>query len=294
MKKRLIFISIVVLALLLAGCNLPSSQAPEEPTDESMATEIAKILTGTPVEVLASPTAQATQDMSETEEPTDEAVTEEPTDEPEQDTPTPTTTSTVASTATMSDTDPAASLGTPDWVDNLDNGNNWLTDNDAFTEIKFNGGYMKLTAITDLDGWRLSWPAPDDFYLEGKFQTPSCSGTDHYGLMFRTPKNSGASQGYLFGITCDGKYSLRLWDDPNMTVLVGWTASDKIIKGANQVNTLGVMADGDTLGLYINGSKVKEVTNDTFTEGIFGVFVGGDSGVDFTMWLDQIRYWNLP
>ena len=70
----------------------------------------------------------------------------------------------------MSDTDPAASLGAPDWVDNLDNGNNWLTDNDAFTEIKFNGGYMKLTAITDLDGWRLSWPAPDDFYLEGKFQ----------------------------------------------------------------------------------------------------------------------------
>ncbi len=153
---------------------------------------------------------------------------------------------------------------------------------------------MKLTAITDLDGWRLSWPAPDNFYLEGKFQTPACSGTDHYGLMFRTPKTSGASQGYLFGITCDGKYSLRLWDDPKMTVLIGWTASDEIIKGANEVNTLGVMADGDTLTFYINGSKVNEVTNDTFTEGIFGVFVGGDSGVDFTMWLDQIRYWDLP
>jgi hypothetical protein len=192
----------------------------------------------------------------------------------------------------MTDTDPAASLGTPDWVDNLDNGNNWLTDNDAYTKIKFDG-YMKLTAITDLDGWRLSWPAPDNFYLEGKFQTPACSGTDHYGLMFRTPKNAGASQGYLFGITCDGKYSLRLWDDPDMTVLVGWTGSDKIHKGEDVVNTLGVMAKGDTLTFYINGSEVREVKDATFKEGIFGVFVGGDSGEDFTMWLDQIRYWDV-
>ena len=293
MKKKLTFISIVIIALLLTGCNLPASQNPAEPTDDSMATEIAKILTGTPVQVLISPTAGAGQ--AATEEPTSEAATEAPTAEPVEDTatPTPTSTPTMAPTATLSDTDPAKSLGTPDWVDNLDNGNNWLTDNDAFTKIKFEGGYMKLTAITDLDGWRLSWPAPDDFYLEGKFQTPDCSGTDHYGLMFRTPKNSGASQGYLFGITCDGKYSLRLWDDPKMTSLVYWTASDKIIKGENVVNTLGVMAKGDTLTLYVNGSKVDEVKDKTFSEGIFGVFVGGDNGVDFTMWLDQVRYWDV-
>ncbi|MBG0788557.1 MAG: hypothetical protein H0S79_26005, partial [Anaerolineaceae bacterium] len=92
MKKRLTFISLVIIALLLAGCNLPSNQAAEEPTDESMATEIAKILTGTPVEVLVSPTAETTEDITETEEPTDEAVTEEPTDEVIEDTDTPTPT----------------------------------------------------------------------------------------------------------------------------------------------------------------------------------------------------------
>lgn len=285
MKKKITFISIVILALLLAGCNMPSSQPSGEPTDDSMATEIAKILTGTPAVVQISPTPDTVQEQTETEEPTEEIVENTATA-------TATATSTVGPTATMTDTDPAASLGTPDWVDNLDNGNNWLTDNDAYTKIKFDG-YMKLTAITDLDGWRLSWPAPDNFYLEGKFQTPACSGTDHYGLMFRTPKNSGASQGYLFGITCDGKYSLRLWDDPDMTVLVGWTASDKIHKGKNVTNTLGVMAKGDTLTFYINGSEVREVKDATFKEGIFGVFVGGDSGEDFTMWLDQIRYWDV-
>lgn len=293
MKKRLTFLSIVIIALLLAGCNLPASQDAAEPTDDSMATEISKILTGTPVQVLISPTPDTGQ--GETQEPTDEMATDSPTEEPAEDTATPTATATatVAPTATLSDSDPAASLGTPNWVDALDNGNNWLTDNDAFTQIKFEGGYMKLTAITDLDGWRLSWPAPDDFYLEGKFQTPDCSGTDHYGLMFRTPKNSGASKGYMFGVTCDGKYSLRLWNDPNMTVLIGWTASDKILKGEDVVNTLGVMAKDNKLTLYVNGSKVNEVTDSTFSEGIFGVFVGGDSGVDFTMWLDQIRYWDV-
>jgi PBP1b-binding outer membrane lipoprotein LpoB len=291
MKKRLTFLSIIIIALLLAGCNMPASQNPTEPTDDSMATEIAKILTGTPVEVLITPTVSVDQD--ETEAPTDAVETEAPTEEPVEDTatPTPTATSTQAPTATLSDTDPAASLGSPSWVDNLDNGNNWATDNDQFTHIKFENGYMKLTAVSDLDGWRLPWPTIEDFYLEGKFQTPSCSGTDHYGLVFRSPKDSKTGQSYLFGITCDGKYSLRIWDDPDMTVPIGWTSSDKILKGADEVNTLGVMARGDTLTFYINGSKVDEVTDDTFSEGAFGVFVGGDSGADFTMWLDQIRYW---
>jgi len=68
-----------------------------------------------------------------------------------------------------------------------------------------------------------------------------------------------ADRGYLFGISCDGQYSLRKWDGKAgdkgvMTVLVNWTASPSIQAGSNKTNTIGFMAVGDRLILYANGA----------------------------------------
>ena len=49
--KKLTIISLILLALILTGCNLPGSEEPSDESGDSMATEIAKILTGTPVEI---------------------------------------------------------------------------------------------------------------------------------------------------------------------------------------------------------------------------------------------------
>jgi hypothetical protein len=292
--KKLTLITIVLLALVLSACNYPIIEENTEEQDNSMATEIARILTGTPVSILISPTANEI-----TVEPTEALVTEETeppaTQTPEvvadTATPTPTMTPTLAPTPTLSDGDPALQLGTPDWVDSMDNGNNWANDNDEFTAIKYENGVMKLTAVGQLDGWRLSWPVLTNAYLEAKFQTTDCSGSDHYGLMFSSPYASGTEQGYLFGITCDGRYNLRKWDSPNMTTLEGWTDSDAINIGDNAQNTLGVMTDDGTITLYINGEKVKEVEENTFKTGVFGVFIGSDNVENLTIWVDQIRYW---
>ena len=289
--KKLTFITFVLLALVLSACNYPIIEETTEEQDNSMATEIARILTGTPVSILISPTAG-----EETVEPTEAEETEPPaTNTPEvvadTATPTPTMTSTLAPTPTLSSGDPALSLGTPDWVDTMDNGNNWMTGADSFTSVKFENGVMKLTAESDLDGWRLSWPILTNAYLEAKFQTTDCSGSDHYGMMFSSPYASGTDQGYLFGITCDGRYSLRKWDNPNMTTLESWTDSDAINIGDNAQNTLGVLTDAGKITLYINGEKVKEIAENTFTTGVFGIFVGSDNVENLTIWVDQIRYW---
>ena len=293
--KKITLIIFVLLALVLSACNYPIVNENPEDQDNSMATEIARILTGTPVTILISPTvADETgepTEAEETEEETEPAVTNTPEVVADTATPTPTMTSTVAPTPTLSDGDPALLLGTPDWVDTMDNGNNWMAGADSYTSVKFEDGVMKLTAESDLDGWRLSWPVLTNAYLEAKFQTTDCSGSDHYGIMFSSPYESGTDQGYLFGITCDGRYNLRMWDQPNMTTLESWTDSDAINIGDNAQNTLGVLTDDGTISLYINGEKVKEVEDDTFKTGVFGIFIGSDNVENLTVWVDQIRYW---
>lgn len=287
--KKITLISLLLLAVVLSGCNYPGSQG-ETPDqeDDSMATEIAKILTGTLVVVEPTPTQTVIPEETE-EAPTS---TPEPTQEAPE--PTPTNTPSVEATPTLADTDPALTLGDPDWVDDMQNGDNWPTGFNDYTSIKFESGYLKLTAETNLDGWRLSWPYLKDFYLEASMQTPTCEASDHYGVMFRVPAKSNANQGYLFGITCDGRYSLRRWDGQTMYFPINWTASEAINTEENAVNKLGIMASGSELGLYINGQKIKEITDNAYLEGSFGIFVGSENNDDFTVWVEQVRYWETP
>lgn len=292
--KKIMMISLLVLTVVLTGCNLPANQEQTaEEADDSMATEIARILTGTPVEAEPTPTLPEPVE-EETAEETEEAPTSTP--EPTEETaePTPTKTATVEPTPTLSSSDPAATLGDPDWVDDMANGDNWPTGVNKYTTIAFKDGFLKLTAETDLDGWRLSWPFLTDFYLEASMQTPDCEGSDHYGLMFRVPANANANKGYLFGITCDGRYSLRRWDGQTMYFPIKWTESDAILEGKETVNKLGVMARDSEIALYVNGQKVDAVTDNAYLEGSFGIFVGKDTTDDFTVWVDQVRYWENP
>lgn len=294
--------------MVITSCNIPLGDRTDvvDDPDDIMATEIAKILTGTPVEVEETPTpedvVEPTPTIEDVEEPTPTPEVEDPTpeptetEEPIEETPVPeaTETPTVQPTPTLSETDPVLELGDPDWVDRMENANNWPTGFNRFTSIRFEDGFLKLTARTDLSGWRLTWPVLEDFYLEAAMQTPECRGGDSFGLIFRVPQQVDADRGYLFGITCDGRYSLRRWDSRVMHFLVNWTAHDAINDGEDAVNKLGVMARGDSIALYINGVKVNQVSDRTFLDGQFGIFVGGTNVDNLTVWVDQIRYWVDP
>lgn len=305
MKKWTVFFGLLLM-VILSGCNFPGMQIPEAtPSDDSMATEIAKILTGTPIPILISPTSQApeaTKTPTATVSPTMEdlpltsttTATSTFTLVPGDETSTPTLTVSPTPTPTLSEEDPALTLGDPDWTDTMDDGDNWPTGFNEYTTIVFEDGFLKLTANKDVDGWRLSWPFLDNFYLEAEMQSPACESMDHFGLMFRVPANANANKGYLFGITCDGQYSLRRWDGQTMHRPVPWTEEEAINIGEGAHNKLGVWADGSTLALFINGQKVDEIQDDAYMEGSFGIFVGGNPTEDLTVWTDRIRYWSLP
>ena len=53
------------------------------------------------------------------------------------------------------------------------------------------------------------------------------------------------------------------------------------------------MAEDNELTFYINGEKVDEISDTTSLQGGFGVFIHGSAG-ESAVWLDQIRYWEIP
>jgi hypothetical protein len=133
-----------------------------------------------------------------------------------------------------------------------------------------------------------------DFYLEMVAAPQKCTGSDRYGMMVRAQKTDEEYLGYLFGFTCDGRYSLRRWDGSNYVTIIDWTESEFIRKGADQGNRLGLMADGKKLALYANGVLLKEVSDDVHLSGKFGVYVGSVKTTNFTVLVDEMAYWELP
>jgi len=309
MKKFALFALIVIF---LAGCGSPGSPTL---TDSEMATQVAAILTGMPTNTLVVTVQPTPKVVNNTPIPsnTPEAVADVPTVEIKTVAPTktptntkvpgtPTITKTPSITPTPSDTppttDPVKNLGTPSGTDPMDSPTKWVwpTGKDTFTSNGFTSGYMWMTGLSTKPGWVVSGVQLTNAYYEMDAKTETCSGLDAYGMIFRVPVLREADRGYLFGITCDGHYGLWKWDGkvaPNgqRTWLINWTASKYILTGANQVNRLGVMNVGTDIILYVNGYRLNEVIDKTYTQGYLGVFVDSDATANFTFRDEEMRFW---
>ncbi len=142
------------------------------------------------------------------------------------------------------------------------------------------------------DGWMVSQPSLTDFFLVVTATPGKCSGLDRYGLLARATPD--ASQSYLFGFSCDGKYSLRIWNGLKFKMLVDWTTSPLIYSGAEQTNRLGFQAKGNKISLYANDNLLTELEDESFSEGAFGLFVGAVDTAGFSVQFDDVTYWDLP
>jgi len=301
MKTRLV-VALLLLSIT-AACALPQAAPNNPPTQtkvsqNDIATQIAKVLTSGPTQMntpVVIPTQPAPVVTATSARPpvTEPAPTVAPTNTPE-NTPTSTGTATPLPTNTIPATDPRQSLGNPTWTDNFSNDNNWPMGDDKFTQWEVKNNQLVIKPLDTLDGWRLTWPELKDFYLEMTAKAESCSNADHFGLIFHVPDKKAADRGYLYGISCDGKYALRTWNAKKMGILVKWTANPAILSGANQVNRIGVMAIGNQIRLYANGVLLKEIQDDTYTEGGFGIFIGSQKPEQMTLMVQDIRYWNNP
>jgi hypothetical protein len=221
-----------------------------------------------------------------------------PTETPEfTETPTPTvgSTNTPTPAGTSGAQDPNIPTGNPAWRDPFDSGGNWPLYEDDHVRFEVKEAKAVLTAFNPdfYEGWMLSWPELTNFYLEGAFNSGNCSGRDRYGLVARSNAPAEAYVGYLFGVTCDGRYSLRTWDGEEFDDVIPWTSSGLIPTGSGKNLRLGLWAKGNRLILYLDGKKLAEVQDSTYTDGKFGLFVGSVETDNLQIKVDEIAYWNI-
>ncbi len=332
--KRIFYAISMLLMLALVGCNFSVPNLPGQDGGNVQATDvqtqIVQMLTNMPTNTPQPEEPTATAELA-----TLPAEGQAPTVTPQvqvTDTPAPSNTPAATETATPLPTptqtpvvqvptasltptvtlnpaftpapgDPRARLGAPTSTDPMDNDRTWIwpTGSDTFSNAEFKNGAMWVTALSDLDGWRMANPLGQPFgnlYLEATFTTQTCAGSDHYGVIVRVPEVRTPDQGYLFGFTCDGRYSLRRWNGKvgtkgEMTWLVNWTASSAIATGSNQTNKMGIMMVGGQFVLYANGQLLTQVQDTSFSKGYFGVFVGADQ-TKITVLVDEMSYWENP
>jgi hypothetical protein len=218
-----------------------------------------------------------------------------PTEQRMTDTPTPEVTSTGEATPTLEAGDPRGQLGEPNFNDTFANGNNWAIYEDEHVSFEIVDNDLVMTAFnTDRwEGWMLSWPSIENFYLEMTATFGDCDGDDRFGMMFRSTEQNNNWGGYLFGITCGGRYALRSWDTTTYRNIVSWQANDSINTGEGATNRIGVWVEGGTITLYINGNQLSQAQDSEHESGKFGVFIGSAETLDFEVNVDEVSYWLL-
>jgi hypothetical protein len=105
-----------------------------------------------------------------------------------------------------------------------------------------------------------------DFDVSVDAQQLSGSQKTKYGLWVRG-KEPG--DGYMFGITGFGAYSVSYYQDGDYNVLSFPTPSDSVKPG--EVNRLRVVGEGGHFTFYVNGDLVTEIDDETLAQGIVGV-----------------------
>ena len=170
MKKRLLIIPFILL--FLASCNFPLFKS--SVTNSEVATRVAQTLAATNSAIIPSAEGNATV-MYVTA--TETILTASPSNTP---------------TVTPTPADPKSTLGTPVYADTFKSGSAFGLNtpySDDASEMYIQDGNLVMATTKTYSGirWRLTYPTPKDFYVEGTFKTVQCKGDDFYGLVLRSP-----------------------------------------------------------------------------------------------------------
>jgi len=275
MKKLILIIPFCLL--VLSSCNFPLINSATVSASE-----------------VSTRVAQTLQAAANTSNPT---VTNQPVIP--LGTTTPTKTAIITPTATTSPDDPRLTLGSPTFTDSFTSGSGMGLktpySDGAITMSIENGGLLMVNNQANAGiRWRLEYLTPRNFYLEGTFKTITCSGSDFYGLVSRSP-NYTDGVGYYFGISCAGQYSFMRYDGSNLNTIIDWTSDPALITGENQENRIGIMFKDDQMTLYINGKLIQEASNDVLKlKGHYGVFQSAIDNPTMTVEVEEINEWDLP
>ncbi|MBN2045844.1 MAG: hypothetical protein JW757_12540 [Anaerolineales bacterium] len=290
--KQRLTLTTALLVILALACNLspqPSQPAADPGAVDTMVaqTVAAQIGQNPPTVDPSDDTPDDSQQPSTQEPPTADSTA----------TFTPEPSATATPTETQAPPPSAVSelnLGSPDASYSFDKVGTFFTYSGADSKVEIKDGKLQFT-IFDPIGWTIwSFSALElkDYYFEINVSMPGdCVGKDRGGIIFGT-KPGDTGDGINYQVSCDGDYRLFIYDGADTIHLVPWTEDNLINSGPNATNRLGVLHEGNKITLYMNGSKLTTVTDDTYVgTGRIGINMGVDDHDNVTIFFDDAAYW---
>ncbi len=161
---------------------------------------------------------------------------------------------------------PYGTLALDDPLNDNSRGYNWLDIGGGAGSCAFTGGAYHVDALQQ--GSNHFCKASPNFRDSAYQVQMTIVNGDAGGIGFRSDTTKG--NGYLFIISQDGRYGLYLFANSSSVLLRGGS-NTAINTGLNQSNLVAVVANGSTIDLYVNNQKIDGVTDNTYSQGQFGV-----------------------
>ena len=182
-----------------------------------------------------------------------------------------------------------ATSGTPTFADPLTDNNRGYGWNVSSGYCTFIGGalHAKRPSPGALDCDATGASSFSNFAFQAQMTIMS---GDAGGIDFRiNPANNYA--GYYFSIGRDGSY--RFYRSANFSLqLVASGTSSAVSTGLGQTNLITVIAQGGTFDLYVNAQYITTVTDNTYSQGVIGVFAE-DQRNSTEVIFNNVKVWTL-
>jgi len=108
------------------------------------------------------------------------------------------------------------------------------------------------------------------------------------GLAFRATDKS-----HFYAVLIDprkGKYSVIKWDGGKSSDLVA-SADSALVKRKNEVNQLRVDGEGSAFTIYLNGDKLADFSDSSFTKGQIGFIASNVDAPNNHIHFDNPKIW---
>jgi hypothetical protein len=177
----------------------------------------------------------------------------------------------------------------PDLEDDFSAFGLFETGYDGTTAAYLKSGELRIAVdVENTLAWSSLFQEVADFYVEVDSIHREGSPDNQFGILARMDEEANY---YLFAASSDGWYTIQMLIDDEWEAITDWTETDFIEVGEGTVNSLGLLAEGDTYTFLINDTIVDEITDDTLDGTTLALNAAAFSSPPVDIAFDNFRLW---
>ncbi|MHB1357427.1 MAG: family 16 glycoside hydrolase [Anaerolineae bacterium] len=178
-----------------------------------------------------------------------------------------------------------ALLYSEDFSDTSSGWDAWKT---TSSQVGYVGGEYVIEVLK-VDSFYWANPGQDfsDFVFEVDATKQDGPDDNSFGVILRYVDENNF---YRFDISSDGYYAFGYYENDEWISLIDWTEATAIKQG-DATNTITILCKGSKFTLYVNGTKLTDVTDATFSSGDVGLWAGAFTEARVTIAFDRLGVW---